>query len=122
LTSPFSTPVSQVLKQKVINADQKLASLLQLQVGTPVIQITDNGPGIPKEDLRRIFERFYRVDKSRSKDRGGIGLGLAIVKHILEAHHQKIWVTSELGKGSHFYFNLEKGVREKALVEEALDV
>jgi len=85
------------------------------------VEVSDNGPGIPREDLKRIFERFYRVDKSRSKDRGGIGLGLAIVKHILEAHHQKIWVTSEMGKGSRFYFNLEKGIREKALVEEAFD-
>ncbi len=86
------------------------------------VEVADNGPGIPREDLKRIFERFYRVDKSRSKDHGGIGLGLAIAKHILEAHHQKIWVTSEMGKGSHFYFNLVKGVREKALVEEAYDI
>jgi two-component system, OmpR family, phosphate regulon sensor histidine kinase PhoR len=85
------------------------------------IEVKDNGPGIPREDIRRIFERFYRVEKSRSKDKGGIGLGLAIVKHILEAHRQRIWVTSEIGKGSTFYFNLEKGVRENALVEEAYD-
>jgi two-component system phosphate regulon sensor histidine kinase PhoR len=86
------------------------------------VEVSDNGPGIPKDDLKRIFERFYRVDKSRSKDRGGIGLGLAIVKHIMEAHHQKIWVTSEIGEGSCFYFNLEKGIKEKALVEEASEV
>lgn len=85
------------------------------------VEVRDNGPGIPKEDIKRIFERFYRVDKSRSKDKGGIGLGLAIVKHILEAHHQRIWVTSDIGKGSTFYFNLEKGVREKAVVEEAYE-
>jgi two-component system phosphate regulon sensor histidine kinase PhoR len=87
-----------------------------------LVEVSDNGPGIPKEDIKRIFERFYRVDKSRSKDSGGIGLGLAIVKHILEAHHQRIWVTSEMGKGSNFYFNLQKGIKEKALVEEAFDV
>jgi two-component system phosphate regulon sensor histidine kinase PhoR len=82
------------------------------------IAVKDNGMGIPKDDLNRIFERFYRVDKSRAKKRGGIGLGLAIVKHILEAHHQKITVESEVGIGSVFSFNLQKGVKEEALVEE----
>ncbi len=83
------------------------------------VEVTDDGPGIPKEDIKRIFERFYRVDKSRSKDHGGTGLGLSIVKHILEAHNQHISVKSELGKGSTFFFNLQKGVKEKAMVEEA---
>ena len=86
------------------------------------IEITDEGPGIPQKDIKRIFERFYRVDKSRSKDGGGTGLGLAIVKHILEAHHQHISVTSVVGKGSTFYFSLQKGIREKAMVEEAHEV
>ncbi len=71
-----------------------------------IIQIIDDGIGIPPEDLSRIFERFYRVDKSRSKDKGGSGLGLAIVKHILEAHKQKITVSSVVGKGSTFTFSL----------------
>ncbi len=86
------------------------------------MEIIDEGPGIPQGDVKRIFERFYRVDKSRSKDSGGIGLGLAIVKHILEAHHQHIKVSSKIGKGSTFFFNLQKGIREKAMVEEAHEV
>jgi two-component system, OmpR family, phosphate regulon sensor histidine kinase PhoR len=70
--------------------------------------VKDNGPGIPNEHLNRIFERFYRVEKSRSKDMGGTGLGLAIVKHILAGHKSKISVTSKLEKGTTFSFKLEK--------------
>lgn len=70
------------------------------------ISISDNGIGIPKEDLPRIFERFYRVDKTRSRDMGGSGLGLSIVKHILELHNSTIKVESEEGKGTRFEFNL----------------
>jgi len=70
------------------------------------VDVKDNGQGIPAEDLKRIFERFYRVEKSRTKGRGGTGLGLAIVKHILEGHKSKIAVTSTLGKGSIFSFEL----------------
>ncbi|MFC5411391.1 sensor histidine kinase [Larkinella bovis] len=73
-----------------------------------VVQVRDNGPGIPPEHLNRIFERFYRVDKSRSKERGGTGLGLAIVKHILNAHKSKITVMSKPDKGTTFSFKLEK--------------
>lgn len=71
-----------------------------------VISISDNGIGIPKDDLPRIFERFYRVDKTRSRDMGGSGLGLSIVKHILELHNSTIKVESEEGKGTKFEFNL----------------
>ncbi len=73
-----------------------------------VISIRDDGPGIPPEHLSRIFERFYRVDKSRSKERGGTGLGLAIVKHILNAHKSKITVMSRVEKGTEFRFKLDK--------------
>ncbi|RYF70252.1 MAG: two-component sensor histidine kinase, partial [Cytophagaceae bacterium] len=78
--------------------------------GKKHIQITvkDDGPGIPPEHLNRIFERFYRVEKSRSKEQGGTGLGLAIVKHILNAHKTKITVTSRLEKGTEFRFKLDK--------------
>jgi two-component system, OmpR family, phosphate regulon sensor histidine kinase PhoR len=73
-----------------------------------LIEITDNGDGIEQEHLPRLFERFYRVDKSRSRDAGGTGLGLAIVKHILEAHKQGINVRSTVGVGSTFSFTLKK--------------
>lgn len=73
-----------------------------------LVSVRDNGPGIPPEHLSRIFERFYRIEKSRSKDRGGTGLGLAIVKHILNAHNTKIMVKSQLEKGTTFRFKLER--------------
>ncbi|ULC60056.1 ATP-binding protein [Flaviramulus sp. BrNp1-15] len=73
-----------------------------------IIRVTDNGEGIEKQHLPRLFERFYRVDKSGSRKEGGSGLGLSIVKHIIEAHNEKIYVESEYGVGSEFSFTLEK--------------
>lgn len=73
-----------------------------------IVRVTDNGEGIPKRHIPRLFERFYRVDKSGSRSEGGSGLGLAIVKHIIEAHEEKIYVESEIGVGSEFSFTLEK--------------
>ena len=73
-----------------------------------LVTVKDSGLGIPEKDIERIFERFYRVDKTRSKDVGGTGLGLAIVKHIVEAHHSKIEVKSKVGVGSEFSFRLKK--------------
>ena len=73
-----------------------------------LVEVEDSGIGIPKENMPRIFERFYRVDKGRSRGQGGTGLGLAIVKHIVEAHGERISVRSELGSGTTFAFPLKK--------------
>lgn len=73
-----------------------------------MIEVADNGIGLEKKELSRVFERFYRVDKSRSREQGGTGLGLSIVKHIIEAHKQTINVNSAVDEGTTFTFTLEK--------------
>lgn len=73
-----------------------------------IIKVSDNGEGVKQEHLSRLFERFYRVDQSRSREQGGSGLGLAIVKHLIEAHNETILVKSTYGEGSEFSFTLEK--------------
>jgi len=73
-----------------------------------IIRVTDNGEGIEKQHIPRLFERFYRVDKSGARSEGGSGLGLAIVKHIIEGHNEKIYVESQFGVGSEFSFTMEK--------------
>lgn len=73
-----------------------------------IVRVTDNGEGIQKQHIPRLFERFYRVDKSGARSEGGSGLGLAIVKHIIEGHNEKIYVESQYGVGSEFSFTLEK--------------
>lgn len=84
--------------------------LVRFEVGKKNITtlVVDTGEGIPPQHLHRIFERFYRVDKSRSREKGGTGLGLAIVKHILEGHNTKAEVESQVGKGSTFSFKLPR--------------
>jgi two-component system, OmpR family, phosphate regulon sensor histidine kinase PhoR len=81
--------------------------------------VRDYGEGIPQEHIKRVFERFYRVDKSRSREKGGTGLGLAIVKHILETHLSKAEVTSTPGKGSDFSFKLPRVKADAREFQEA---
>ncbi len=106
--------IHQVLNNLVINSinygtiNGKTSVTYSLSGNKVIIEVRDNGIGIGKDDIPRVFERFYRVDKSRSRNTGGTGLGLSIVKHILEAHKQTIKLTSEPGKGSVFSFTLEK--------------
>lgn len=107
--------IQQVLANLIVNSlkygrekgttEVSIENLIKNKV---IIRVTDNGEGIEKRDLPRLFERFYRVDKSGSRKVGGSGLGLSIVKHIIEAHDEKIYVESEFGVGSEFSFTLEK--------------
>jgi len=84
------------------------ANLVEHEKNIEII-LKDNGIGISEKHIHRIFERFYRIDKSRSREKGGTGLGLSIVKHILEAHNSQINVTSKQNDGSEFSFKLQKG-------------
>jgi len=74
--------------------------------GQAEISVQDDGPGIPAEALERVFERFYRIDKARSREQGGTGLGLSIVKHIVQSHGGRAWATSEPQKGAGFHFTV----------------
>jgi len=94
------------------NEGGKVVVEIESEKDSLIVSVRDDGPGIEPEHLKRIFERFYRVEKSRSKDRGGTGLGLAITKHIVEAHGSKISVTSKPGKGTQFRFKLTRGKAE----------
>ncbi len=105
--------LKQVLVNLLTNAIKYTESgsvtiLVREEENSGIIIIRDTGIGIPEEDIPRIFERFFRVDKARSRSVGGTGLGLAIVKHIIEAHGSKVEVKSEPGKGSEFSFRLKK--------------
>ena len=73
-----------------------------------IVKVIDNGEGIKQEHISRLFERFYRVDQSRSREQGGSGLGLSIVKHIVEAHNENVLLKSKYGEGSEFSFTIEK--------------
>ncbi len=86
--------------QVVISAKPAVGEMVE-------VCVRDDGPGIPEDATERVFERFYRVDKARSREAGGTGLGLSIVKHIAQAHRGEVWVESELGKGAAFYFTLK---------------
>jgi len=107
--------IQQVLSNLIVNSikyghrdgttEVSVENLIRNKV---IVRITDNGEGIPVEHMPRLFERFYRVDKSGSRKEGGSGLGLSIVKHIIEAHGEKIYVESVVDVGSEFSFTLEK--------------
>src|SRR5690606_6631663 len=101
--------IEQVLTNLIVNAinhsaKEKAEVIVSFQTVSGKIKtsVKDNGIGIKPNHLERIFERFYRIDKSRSRTHGGSGLGLSIVKHILEAHGEKIQVKSEYGAGTEF--------------------
>jgi len=91
------TPENGEIKVKTLNRSDKI-----------LVEVEDNGIGIPEKDKQRIFERFYRVDKARSRSMGGTGIGLSIVKHIIKSHDSEINLESESGKGSKFWFYLKK--------------
>lgn len=107
--------IQQVLANLIINSikygsdkgttEVSIENLIKNKV---IVRVTDNGEGLEHKHLPRLFERFYRVDKSGSRKEGGSGLGLSIVKHIIEAHNEKIYVESEFDVGSEFSFTLEK--------------
>ncbi|TDO98560.1 sensor histidine kinase [Flavobacterium sp. 245] len=107
--------IQQVLENLIVNSIKygKEGGLTEVGVVNltkkkVLIRISDNGEGVEKQNISRLFERFYRVDKSGTRSEGGSGLGLAIVKHIIEAHKEKVYVESEFGIGSEFSFTLEK--------------
>jgi len=107
--------IQQVLVNLIINSlkygrlkGTTEVSIENLIKNKAIVRVTDNGEGIENANLARLFERFYRVDKSGSRQEGGSGLGLSIVKHIIEAHDERIYVESEYGVGSEFSFTLEK--------------
>ena len=91
---------------KYTPAGGKICIAIRLESPNAVIEVADNGIGIPKDDLPRLFERFYRVDRSRSREMGGTGLGLSIVKHVVQAHGGTVDVSSELNSGSRFRITL----------------
>lgn len=116
--------INQVMTNLISNGIKYSSQKGKVTVGfnpdkdTVEVYVKDTGVGIPPEDLNRIFERFYRVDKSRSREKGGTGLGLAIVKHIIEEHNSVVEVESTMGKGSTFSFVLPLGEEPNFATDE----
>ena len=110
-----SNAIKYTKKEDVATKGGTVTVVFESTKNTIRVLVKDQGRGIPPEDIDRVFERFYRVEKSRARHKGGTGLGLAIVKHVLEAHHTKITVTSKVGEGSTFSFVLPKGKPEEAV-------
>ena len=109
--------IQQVITNLVVNSIKYGKTNGSTEVGIEIlsnkkvlVRVSDNGEGIQKHHISRLFERFYRVDKSGGRSEGGSGLGLSIVKHIIEAHDQKIYVESKFGIGSEFSFTIDKAV------------
>ena len=107
--------IEQVLTNLVVNSIKygkiggtTIVSVTDFEIDKILIKISDDGEGIKKEHISRLFERFYRIDQSRSREQGGSGLGLSIVKHIVEAHGEQIFIESKFKKGSEFSFTIEK--------------
>jgi two-component system phosphate regulon sensor histidine kinase PhoR len=107
--------IQQVIENLIVNSIKygkseglTTVSIVNISKNKVLVRIKDDGEGIEKQNMNRIFERFYRVNKSGSRSEGGSGLGLSIVKHIIEAHDQKIYVESEFGVGSEFSFTLNR--------------
>ncbi|MFN4762331.1 sensor histidine kinase [Gillisia sp. Q332] len=115
--------IQQVLSNLIVNSikygkkggttEISIENLIKNKV---IVRVTDNGEGIEMANIPRLFERFYRVDKSGSRKEGGSGLGLSIVKHIIEAHNEKIYVESDFGVGSEFSFTLEKSKNSTKII------
>ncbi len=116
ITQVMTNLISNAIKHSV--EDAEVVVNFSTTKKSVITRVRDYGEGISKEHINRIFERFYRVDKSRSREKGGTGLGLAIVKHILDGHYSRPEVESEPGKGSTFSFKLPRAAPEKSENEQ----
>src|SRR2546422_8431630 len=119
-TTLFRSRLAEVLQNLLDNAVQytlpggKIILRAEVAGREVILTVADTGIGIPRADQPRIFERFYRVDVARSREAGGTGLGLSIAKHLIEAQGGRIWVESEVGRGSQFHISVPIFGQERA--------
>src|SRR2546422_6701995 len=119
-TTLFRSRLAEVLQNLLANAVQytlpggKIILRAEVAGREVILTVADTGIGIPRADQPRIFERFYRVDVARSREAGGTGLGLSIAKHLIEAQGGRIWVESEVGRGSQFHISVPIFDQERA--------